>query len=505
MLSILDTGPAPTVPSPFNMAQHVLARSAARWPDKTALQIVTPSRAETWRYDQLLAAVLGCATGLQARGLHPGDRILMRLGSQVEFPILFLGALAAGMVPVATSSQLTTAEITPMAARIAPRLIVASPGVALPQGQSCPVLDDADIRAMEGLPPAPFHMGDPDRPGYIIFTSGTSGTPMAVVHAHRAIIARGMMHGGWEGLTAADRLLHAGAFNWTYTLGTGLMDPWTVGATALIPGAGVPATQLASLLQQYGATIFAAAPGVFRQMLRAALPALPHLRHGLSAGEKLSHELRAGWTEATGTPLCEALGMSEISTFISESPSLPAPAGATGFAQTGRRIAALGPDLAPVPRGTPGQLAIDRRDPGLMLGYLDAPEATAARLTEDWFLTGDSIVIDDTDAVTYLGRDDDQMNAGGYRVSPVEVEAAMARFPGLTEAAVTEVEVKPGVTVIACFYTAPAPLDSDALTAHAETHLARYKQPRLFRHLPALPRGANAKLNRRALRAMGPT
>src|SRR5690606_13333374 len=109
--------------------------------------------------------------------------------------------------------------------------------------------------------------------------------PMAVVHAHRAIIARGMMHDGWEGLTEADRLLHAGAFNWTYTLGTGLMDPWTVGATALIPGAGVQAGRLASLLQQYEATIFAAAPGVYRQMLRAALPALPHLRHGLSAGE----------------------------------------------------------------------------------------------------------------------------------------------------------------------------------------------------------------------------
>ena len=487
------------------MAAHVLSTSAARWPDKTALQIVTPSGAQAWSYAQLMAAVLGCAGGLQACGLVPGDRILMRLGSQVEFPILFLGALAAGMVPVATSAQLTRAEITPMAARINPRLIVASPGVALPEHQGCPVLFDADIRAMESLPPTAFHMGDPDRPGYIIFTSGTSGAPMAVVHAHRAIIARGMMHTGWEGLTQADRLLHAGAFNWTYTLGTGLMDPWTVGATALIPGVGVEAADLPDLLSQYEATIFAAAPGVYRQMLRRPLPALPFLRHGLSAGEKLGHETRDAWVKVTATPICEALGMSEISTFVSESPTRPAPEGATGFAQVGRRIAALGPDLAPVARGTPGQLAIDRRDPGLMLGYLDAPDATQARLTSDWFLTGDSIVIDEDGAVTYLGRDDDQMNAGGYRVSPVEVEAAMARFPGLMEAAVTEVEVKPGVTVIACFYTAAEPLDDTALSAHADAHLARYKQPRLFRHLTALPRGANAKLNRRALRSMGTT
>ena len=504
MTSLIDTGPAPTVPAPFNLAAHVLAASAARVPEKTALQIITPSGTHSLSYAQLLAAVLGCASGLQARGLRPGDRILMRLGSQVEFAILFLGALAAGMVPVATSSQLTVAEITPMTARIAPRLIVASPGVALPEGRGCPVISDADVRAMEGLPPAPFERGDPDRPGYIIFTSGTSGAPMGVVHAHRAITARAMMHGGWEGLGESDRLLHAGAFNWTYTLGTGLLDPWTVGATALIPGAGVEAAQLADLLRVHKATIFAAAPGVYRQMLRAPWPPLPHLRHGLSAGEKLGRETRAAWGRATGTPICEALGMSEVSTFISEAPGRPAPEGATGFAQTGRRIAALGSDLAPVPRGTPGQLAIDRRDPGLMLGYLDAPQTTAARMIRDWFLTGDQVVIDAVGAVTYLGRDDDQINAGGYRVSPVEVEAALARFPGLIEAAVTEVEVKPGVSIIACFYTAPAPMDDTALAAHAAAHLARYKQPRLFIHLPALPRGANAKLNRHALRAMRP-
>ena len=503
MLSIIDHRPAPTPADPFNMAQHALAISAARLPDKPALQILQPSSTETHTFSQLLAAVLRCAAGLSAKGLCPGDRVLMRMSNCVEFPILFLGAIAAGLVPVATSAQLTRAEITPLAARIAPRLIVASDGVALPDTPGCPVLAADDLRMMQTLPPAAFHMGKPDRPAFIIFTSGTSGTPMAVVHAHRSVVARQMMHAGWEGLRETDRLLHAGALNWTYTLGTGLMDPWTVGATALIPGAGVEPAQLPGLLVRARATIFAAAPGVYRQMLRAALPALPDLRHGLSAGEKLPDQTRQDWTLQTGTPICEALGMSEISTFVSEAPGRPAPAGAIGFAQDGRHIAVLGPDLAPVPRGTPGQLAIDRHDPGLMLGYLDAPEATAMRLSGDWFLTGDQVLMDDNGAVTYLGRDDDQMNAGGFRVSPVEVEAVMARCPGVLDVAVTEVEVSPGVTVIACFYTAAAALDDAALALHAKEHLARYKQPRLFRHLPALPRGANAKLNRRALRAMG--
>lgn len=503
MLSIIETGASPPVPAMFNMAEHVLGPGDARPSDKTALMILHPAGAEVWTFGRLLAAVQGCATGLLDRGLQPGDRVLLRLSSQVEFPILFLGALAAGLVPVATSAQLTTAEITPMARQIAPRLIVASPGVALPESLTCPVLTDAGIRQMEALPPTAFQVGDANRPGYIIFTSGTSGRPMAVVHAHRAILARQMMHAGWEGLTATDRLLHAGAFNWTYTLGTGLMDPWTLGATALIPGAGATVDQFAALMARHNATIFAAAPGVFRQMLRAPLPPLPDLRHGLSAGEKLDPQTRADWTRATGTPICEALGMSEVSTFISQSPATPGPEGATGFAQPGRRIAALGPDLQPVPRGMPGQLAVHRGDPGLMLGYLDAPDATAARFAGEWFLTGDQVSIDPDDAVRYLGRADDQINAGGYRVSPVEVETVMARCAGVQDVAVTEAEVRPGVTVIACYYTADHPLDHTELAAHAAQFLARYKQPRVFRHLPALPRGANAKLNRRALRAMG--
>lgn len=502
MLSMIDHHPPPPVPAPFNMAAHVLLASASRLPDKMALQILRPSGAERWSYARLTAAVQGCANGLAAQGLRSGDRILMRLANQVEFPILFLGAIAAGMVPVATSSQLTQAEITPMAHRVAPRLIVGSDGVALPD-HPAPVLDASAIRQMETLPPAPFHMGDPDRPAYIVFTSGTSGTPMAVVHAHRAIIGRKMMHDGWEGLNENDRLLHAGAFNWTFTLGTGLMDPWTVGATALIPAAGVGPEQLPLLIKRFDVTIFAAAPGVYRQILRAQLPALPRLRHGLSAGEKLSPETRHAWGAATGTQIFEALGMSEISTFISSAPGRPAPLGSTGFAQPGRRIAALDGSHTPVPRGTAGQLAVDRRDPGLMLHYLDAPEATAARFSGDWFLTGDVVSIADDGAVTYLGREDDQMNAGGYRVSPAEVEAAMMSFPGISEAAVTEVEVKPGVSVIACFYTSANPISDADLARHAEAHLARYKQPRVFRRIETLPRGANAKLNRRALRQIG--
>lgn len=498
MLSIIDTPRWPACPAPFNLAAHVLRR-AEELADKNALQIIRPTGAERWSYGRLRAAVLGAATGLLARGLTRGDVVMIRLGNTVEFPILFLGAIAAGLIPVPTSAVLTVREITRLAGIVKPRLIVAADGIALPDPLTCPVMSAKDLRAMESLPSGGFDMGDPERPAYIVFTSGTSGTPQAVVHAHRAIWARGMMHQGWEGLVETDRLLHAGAFNWTYTLGTGLMDPWTVGATALIPAEGVTPAQLPLLAKRFDATIIAAAPGVFRQMLRAPVPPLPKLRHALSAGEKLPDALRSAWQSATGTDMHEALGMSEVSTFLSGSSARPAPLGAAGYVQDGRRVAVVDPDGTPVPQGESGILAISSDDAGLMLGYLDAPEATAARHRGEWFLTGDSAVMAADGAITYLGRDDDMMNAGGFRVSPLEIEAALA--PILPDCAVAEVEVAAGTRIIACFYTAPDAIDSAQLDAHAAITLARWKQPRHWQRVDALPRGANNKLNRRALAA----
>lgn len=498
-LSIIDTGPPQACPRPFNLARHVLARGKAL-PDKNALQIVAPAGAERWSYARLIAAVRGCGSGLLARGFRPGDRVMLRIGHETGFPVAFLGCIAAGLVPCPTSTQLTQGEVDHLAAILQPRLVIAGPDIITPSDPALPVVTTGEIAAMEKLSPCDWHRTEPESLAYMVFTSGTSGTPRAVMHAHRAVWARQMMRDGWTGLTEADRLMHAGAFNWTYTLGTGLMDPWIVGATALIPAAGVAPGQLPLLMKRFDATIFAAAPGVIRQVLRAGFPALPRLRHGLAAGESLAPSLRDDWRKATGTDLHEAIGLSECSTFLSSSPSRPAPEGAAGYAQAGRHLALLDEDGQPVPRGETGVIAIHRRDPGLFLGYFNDEAETKARYRNDWFLTGDNAVMDEGGAVRYRGRSDDMMNAGGYRVSPVEVEAAMLTFPGLHEAAAAEVPVKSSVTVIACFYLSDAPLDEAELQAHAARHLARYKQPRIYVRLDALPRGPNNKLSRRRLR-----
>jgi acyl-coenzyme A synthetase/AMP-(fatty) acid ligase len=484
--------PAPC-PTPFNLAAHVLAQ-AARLPDKIALAVLSPTRSDRWSYARLEDRVLRMASGLLAQGLVPGDRVLLRLGNRPDFPVAYLACIAVGLVPVPTSAQLTGPEISRLAPEIGPKLVLAQDGIALPDPLPCPVVTDFDALAAHER--AEFQMGDPDRLAYLVYTSGTSGKPRAVAHAHRAIWARRMMHKGWYGLAESDRLLHAGAFNWTFTLGTGLLDPWSVGATALIPAEGTDPATLPLLLKRHDATIFAAAPGVYRQMLRAPIPAMPKLRHGLSAGEKLPEPIRAAWLDATGTTIHEALGMSECSTFISGAPDRPAPHHSLGFPQPGRRIAVLGADGQPLPQGDTGTLAIHRSDSGLMLGYLsdggfDLP------LADEWFVTGDQVHQDPDGSLVYHGRADDMLNAGGFRVSPQEIERAFA--PLVEDCAAVSVEIREDTHIICLAHVSD--LSDPDLRQHADSCLARYKQPRLYVGLDALPRGANGKLNRKALAA----
>ncbi|MEM9318174.1 MAG: class I adenylate-forming enzyme family protein [Pseudomonadota bacterium] len=478
-------------PAPFNLADYVLTAGRAT-PEKIALVVMGLSRSERWSYARLEAAVLGMAGALSAR-VKPGGRILLRLGNTPDFPVAFLGAVAAGLVPMPSSSSLTGPEITRLANLTDPDLILAAPGIDLPD-HPAPV--EGDLATLAAHSPGKMQMGDPNRLAYIVFTSGSSGEPRAVAHAHRAIWARRMMWRGWYGLRPEDRLCHSGAFNWTYTLGTGLFDPWAAGATALIAHDRVEPAQLPLLLRRHDASIFASVPGIYRKVLKAPLPALPRLRHGLSAGERLAPTLRTAWQDATGTDIHEALGMSEISTFISGAPSRPAPDGSTGYAQAGRRIAILDDHGAELPPGTPGILAVHRDDPGLMLGYLDGATPYLP-LTGEWFLTGDQVSLGMDGAAQYQARRDELLTAGGFRVAPAEIEAAFADAPGLSDCAACEIDISDDVRIIALAHEGSA--QEDDLTPLAAARLARYKQPKVFVRLSALPRGSNGKLNRKSL------
>ncbi|MHA3916303.1 class I adenylate-forming enzyme family protein [Halovulum sp. GXIMD14793] len=362
--AVEDRDPPPACPARFNLAAYVLA-AAARTPKKTALE-VWDETATCWTYRALDRAVRGTMTGLHQAGLRPGDRMFLRLGNSADFPILFLAANGLGTLPVPVSPQLTVEEVAALATELQPKLAARSAGLSLPK--ALPVLEEADFRPFQSLPPADFADTAADDPAYVIYTSGTGGTPKAVIHAQRAVYARRMMWTDWYDLRSDDRMLHAGAFNWTYTLGTGLMDPWAIGATALVYAGRPDRAAWSRLIAQAQPTLFAAAPGVYRQLLASGgltRSGSASLRHGLSAGDRLPPQTRAAWTEATGTDIHSALGMSEVSTYISECPAHPG----KPQPQKGRRIAVLDQDAQPLPHSQTGRLAVAATDPGLMLGY----------------------------------------------------------------------------------------------------------------------------------------
>jgi acyl-coenzyme A synthetase/AMP-(fatty) acid ligase len=314
----------------------------------------------------------------------------------------------------------------------------------------------------------------------------------------------------WLGLTESDVLLHAGAFNWTYTLGVGLMDPFSRGATALLYNGPPDPGVWPRLIARHGATIFAAVPGVYRQMLRepsCTAENLASLRHGLTAGEALAPALREKFIERTGKPLYEALGMSEISTYISSGPTIPVRPGSPGKAQPGRKIAILPLDegVKPLPEEKSGLIAIHRSDPGLMLRYWNRPETESEFYRGEWFVGGD-VAERDADGYFWLhGRRDDLMNAQGYRVSPAEVEAVLSLAPGVADVAVAERKVRTDVAVICAFIVQAPGLRADEtaqealLAAHCAKHLAGYKNPKFYMFLKSLPRTKNGKIARRLL------
>ena len=491
MLAIDDQRPGPSVPARMNLARHVLFSNGAS-DDKLALAVLGQNTPDLWTYGRLRARVLTTAAEFQTLGLPPGARILMRLGNSPDFPIVYLAAIAAGALPVPTSSALGPAEITKIAADLSPDAIVAHDGIALPDHSAPVIAPDAlaQTETMIEIEDVPSH-----DPAYVVYTSGTSGTPLGVVHAHRAILARKMMFDGWYGLTRDDRVLHAGAFNWTFTLGTGLLDPWTRGATALVLREGTPTDLIPELAEMHKATLLAGAPGIFRRLLKTAFSPLPDLRHALCAGEKLTESLRRDWSEQTDTSLHEAFGQSECSTFISSAPNRIAPSETLGYAQPGRAVAILEGDT-PIKRGEVGEIAVHRSDPGLMLGYL----GREMDFQGDWYKTGDMGVMRADGAIEYHGRGDDMLTSGGFRVSPLDIETAMMRHPSIDEAAAVDRQVTPDTTLIALHYTGEK-LDEPDLIAHAAAHLARFKQPRMFIHEQSLPRNANGKLLRKRLRA----
>ena len=139
-----------------------------------------------------------------------------------------------------------------------------------------------------------------------------------------------------------------------------------------------------------------------------------------------------------------------------------------------------------------------------MLGYFDAPEATAEKFLNGWFLTGDTGHVNEDGSITYHGRADDLINAGGFRVSPLEIESTLRQHPDITDCAVVEWQLDAERSIIAAFYAADHEISQNDLSAFASERLARYKQPRVYFFEPVIPKSGNGKLARKSLRERAP-
>lgn len=479
-------------------------------------------------YAQLAARSSQFAQLLRKHGVEPGERVLIRLPNNLDYPTAFLGAMKAGCIAVPTSTLLTVEEVLYLARDSGARVLVTdhaawteiAPRIGEAPGLQLALLSGKIRRIESAVPTVDLKTALPaitawsaphaTRAGdaaYLVYTSGTTGYPKGVLHAHRALIGREPAAAYWFDFDrhGVDRILHSGKFNWTYVLGSGLMDPLYRGKTVIVHEGKNDAALWPRLIAKHGATIFIGVPTIYRQIVQktaAAKADVPTLRFCMSAGEHLSDDMLAAWRARFGMDIYEAVGMSEFSYYLSQSVHRPIRAGSAGFPQPGHDIRLLDPDTRqPVAPGEEGMIAVPESDPGLFLRYWNLPEETAKYRHDGYFFTGDYARIDADGYLWFLGRRDDIIKSFGYRVSPYEVERVLKSHPAVADCAcVGESTEQDKLLVVAYVIAQPgATVAADELLAFGRQHLAAYKAPKRIYLAKDFPRTRNGKILRREI------
>ncbi len=456
-----------------------------------------------------------------------GDRVLIRLPNSLDYPTAFLGAMKRGAIAVPTSTLLTAEEVAYLA-RDSGATVLVTDKAAWPSLQdhlnnlpnlkhiflsgvgeisahaTLNVCDlETQLSAIDTCLPAELTAADD--PAYLVYTSGTTGYPKGVLHAHRALIGREPASKYWFNFSAntQDRIMHSGKFNWTYVLGSGLMDPLYLGKTVIVHEGKNDADTWTRLIAKHSATIFVGVPTIYRQIIQKckALQAdVPSLRHCMSAGEHLSDEVLQQWRERFGVDIYEAVGMSEFSYYLSQSIYRPIRAGSAGFPQPGHAIKLLDPDtLQEVPQGEEGMISVPDSDPGLFLRYWNLDEETAKYKHDGWFFTGDYARYDEDGYIWFLGRKDDIIKSFGYRVSPYEIERVYKSHPDVADCAAVGEELEKDKLLVVTYVIlqANSTVTADELLAFGKQHLAAYKAPKTVYLTKDFPRTKNGKILRK--------
>ena len=468
---------------------------------------------------------------LRNLGVKVGDRVLIRLPNSLDYPIAFLGAMKMGAIAVPTSTLLTAEEVAYLAKDSGASVLVSdqtawqsmedkivenlsdTPNLShilLSQTPFVPAHGCLNVLSLEKslneiLASAPAYKSLAEDSAYLVYTSGTTGYPKGVLHAHRALLGRQPAAQYWFNYAdnLNDRIMHSGKFNWTYVLGSGLMDPLYLGKTVIVHEGKNDAQVWLDLIKKHQATIFIGVPTIYRQILQKTIATqaeIPSLRHYMSAGEHLSDEVLSQWHARFGVDIYEAVGMSEFSYYLSQSQYRPIRPGSAGFPQPGHNIQLLNPEtLEEVATGEEGMISVPDTDPGLFLSYWNLPDETEKYKHDNYFFTGDYAKYDANGYIWFLGRKDDIIKSFGYRVSPYEIERVYKGHPDVADCAAVgeEIEKDKLLVVIYVILKPVATATADDLVAFGKQHLAAYKTPKTVYLAHDFPRTKNGKILRK--------
>jgi benzoate-CoA ligase len=511
------------LPESFNFAQYILNENATRTA-KTAF--IDDHGSLT--YGQLEDRVRRVAAGLRALGIRREERVLLLMHDCCDWPVSFLGAMYAGLVPVAVNTLLTADDYAYMLEHSRAQAVLVS-GALLPALTAAMTKSDHEvIKVVVSHPAAPLHPAEvafeafvqahqplhkaaatsPDDPGFWLYSSGSTGRPKGTVHSHGnpywtcELYAKGVLK-----LQENDVCFSAAKLFFAYGLGNGLTFPMSVGATTILMGERpTPDATFKRWAGEVGGmkpTVFYGAPTGFAGML--ASPNLPargdvSMRLVSSAGEALPTELGQRFQAHFGVDIVDGIGSTEmLHIFLSNTPERVR-YGTTGWPVPGYKIELRGDDGNPVADGEPGDLYI--HGPSAAMMYWGNRAKTRETFQGGWTKSGDKYIRNEDGSYTYGGRSDDMLKVSGIYVSPFEVEATLIQHAAVLEAAVIGIPDGEGLTKTKAFVVLKdgATATADELKAFVKDKLAPYKYPRQIEFVRDLPKTATGKIQRFKLR-----
>lgn len=465
-----------------------------------------------WTYSELLSEVEHTSSLLRDLGVLSGNRVLLRGFNSGRLCVTWLAVIRIGAVAVTTMPLLKSSELTaiceisqPSHAVVDHRLLaeweqVEFDGTTVTYGG----LDDESLEMLLTTSRSPSlpHPTLATDTAILAFTSGSTGRPKATMHSHRDLLAIADNY-STEVLSPGPNDIFGGSPPLAFTFGLGalLIFPLRAHARSVLLESASPANLLRAV-DEHGITCLFTAPTAYRTMLREmGEHDLSSLRVCVSAGEALPESTWADWKERTGLPLLDGIGSTELlHIFISTRPDRPKP-GSVGVPVTGYTAQIVDADMTPVPRNTPGLLAVK----GITgCRYLaDSRQRTYVR--DGWNVTGDIFVQDDDGYFRYIARADDMIVSSGFNIAAPEVEAALLSHPLVSEVAVVgRPDPDRGNIVVA--YVVPAEditpdrAIENQLKDHVKSILAPYKCPRAVEFVNTLPKTASGKIQRFNLR-----